>query len=295
LRYVTSAIRRVRRAISLSLDPLRHKQEMLRRSKSASLVDKIAFDLFARPHYAYGVYMAAQQAKALGLPRITLIEFGVAGGNGLLALEATAREVGQALNLQIDTYGFDLGQGLPPPMDYRDLPYAWQAGQFRMDRAALEARLTSAKLIIGDVAETLPSFRAQPGLAPVGFAAFDLDYYSSTVNALGLFEGSTDHLLPRVFCYFDDCIGPDHELHCEYVGALLAIAEFNTRYNDRKLARIHGLRHKRILSAAWNDLIYVMHAFQHPLYGHYIAPSRDTRLDLSLVGPGQRPHASRST
>jgi len=48
-------------------------------------------------------------------------------------------------------YGFDSGSGLPPPRDYRDMPYYFRAGLYQMDRQALERNLKLAKLVIGDV------------------------------------------------------------------------------------------------------------------------------------------------
>ena len=278
--FIRRLVSRIRRAMILALDPLRFRQELLKRSSSASLEDKVAYDVFPRPNYAYAVYKAAEQAKALNLPRISVIEFGCAGGRGLLALEAIANEVSAELDVQIDIFGFDIGEGLPRPTDHRDLPYAWKSGLFKMDVEKLEARLTSAKLILGDVAKTVEPFLARDDVAPVGFVSFDLDYYSSTVAALRIFEGDSSQMLPRVYCYFDDCIGPDNELHCEYVGELLAIKEFNERDDMMKLAPIHGLAHKRIFPAAWNDVTYVMHAFSHPLYGQYIPPRVDVQLSL---------------
>jgi hypothetical protein len=59
---------------------------------------------------------------------------------------------------------------------------------------------------------------------PVGFVAFDLDYYSSTTVAFRVFE--KEHL-PRVHCYFDDTIWPESAYHNEYIGELCAIREFN--------------------------------------------------------------------
>jgi hypothetical protein len=179
----------------LALDPLRMRQELIKRSRSAKLEDKIEFDVFPRPHFAYGVYKAADQARALGISRISAIEFGCAGGNGLLALEAVADEVSSELGVEIDIYGFDMGEGLPRPLDYRDLPYAWQAGQFKMDIPKLEARLQSAKLVIGNVDETVEPFRSREDLAPIGFISFDLDFYTSTEAALRIFEGDPSILL----------------------------------------------------------------------------------------------------
>ena len=56
--------------------------------------------------------------------------------------------------------------------------------------------------------------------------SFDVDYYSSTVDLLRIFDAHEEFLLPRVYCYLDDIIGDDWEIHCEYVGELLAIKEF---------------------------------------------------------------------
>jgi hypothetical protein len=274
-------VRRAQRAAMVALDPPRMKQNsLLRAGHTASFEERVAYDAFTRPAYAYGISRAAHQAKHLGIPRISVAEFGVAGGNGLVAMEEIAAEVSQAVGVGIEVYGFDHGVGLPPPTDYRDLPYAWQVGQFHMDESALRSRLKYAKLVLGDVRQTLEPFLERNDLAPIGFVSFDLDYYSSTVSALGLFNGPPNRLLPRVYSYFDDTIGPDNELHCKFVGELLAIEEFNVNHNDRKLALIHGLRHKRIIPASWNDAMYVLHVFSHPEYPAYIPTGVDMGLAL---------------
>src|SRR5258708_17955573 len=108
-----------------------------------------------------------------------------------------------------------------------------------MDGKGLRDRLRSAEIVVGDGSVTVPEFSARPGLHPIGFVAFDLDYYSSTAAALALLSSSAQSLLPRVFCHFDDVVGDDHELHSEFTGELLAIAEFNAAHSDRKLARIN--------------------------------------------------------
>ena len=43
---------------------------------------KVQYGIYPRPHYAYGVYWAAYLASCIGVPRITAIELGVAGGRG---------------------------------------------------------------------------------------------------------------------------------------------------------------------------------------------------------------------
>src|SRR5579872_2863973 len=66
-----------------------------------SVATRVRYDVFDRPHYAYGVYSAADLAKRLGLGAIQVIEFGVAGGNGLVALEAIAAAVGAEFGIRI--------------------------------------------------------------------------------------------------------------------------------------------------------------------------------------------------
>ena len=58
---------------------------------------------------------AAALASALNLPGFTSIEFGVAGGNGLVAMEQHAARLSSEMGLTIDVVGFDLAVGLPPP------------------------------------------------------------------------------------------------------------------------------------------------------------------------------------
>lgn len=243
---------------------------------------RVSFDIWARPQYAYGVYSAAQLAQALGLPGISVAEFGVAGGTGLLALEKIAREVSQALNYRIDVYGFDAGTGMPEASDYRDLPHVWAKGFYKMDVDRLKARLTTAELILGDVARTSVEFISRGDVMPVGFIGFDLDYYSSTVHALRVFDGPTGTRLPRVLCYFDDVIWPEHAYYNDFVGELLAINEFNEAHRGRKICRIHLLRHTRLNQAPWNDQMYVMHDFEHPLYCLNLTPKDNTGAQLAL-------------
>ncbi|HEX2418813.1 MAG TPA: hypothetical protein VHJ83_11935 [Micromonosporaceae bacterium] len=234
------------------------------------------------PQYGYGVLQAVTLAQRLGVPAISALELGVAGGNGLVVLERLAEELGRESNVHVLTVGFDLGTGMPPPLDHRDNPYIWQRGFFTMDEGRLRSRLTQARLVIGDIAETGPSFMAS-GAPPIGFISFDLDYYSSTVSAMrGLIEDDLDRYLPRVLCYFDDTVGPHDEMHSEFTGELLAIREFNNQHTDRKIAKINGLRSKFPGEVdPWVEGIYVLHLFSHPRYNDYVfsAPTRQFPLD----------------
>lgn len=229
---------------------------------------RLALDLFPRPNYAYGVYRAAHQARALGLPAISALELGVGQGEGLLALEAVAAEVEATTGVHVATYGFDLGEGLPAPKDYRDLAYLYAPGYYRLDLAPLRSRLARSKLVLGDVAQTIPAFLEQAP-PPVGFVAFDLDYYSSTLAALRLFDGQLERYLPRVLCYFDD-IANEEALQTEYTGELLAVREFNVEHPGVKIDRITGFEYSRVIRDVWNIKMYVCHFFEHPEYNTHI-------------------------
>jgi hypothetical protein len=219
----------------------------------------------SRSQYLWGTLLAARVAKALGLPRISVLEFGVAGGNGLLALERAAAAAGELIGVGIDVYGFDTGAGMPVPVDHRDLPWLIEPGWFEMDEPALRARLSTAELVLGPVAETVPAFAAGEH-TPIGFVAFDLDYYSATIDAFGLLAGATDRLLPRVTCYFDDLFGYGWS---DFNGERAAIADFNAAHEQRKIGKVHGLRYSLPESQhtlAWHEQIYLLHAFDHPQY-----------------------------
>lgn len=215
--------------------------------------------------YAWGVLQGARLARSLGLNRISVIEFGVAGGNGLVALEHIAQWAQLEFGLDIVVTGFDRGNGLPEPRDYRDMPNLWQAGAFAMDEARLRTRLQGAQLVLGDVGQTLSAYLISSP-PPVAFLAFDLDLYHSTVAALKLLEADQVLLLPRVHCYFDDILGYTFGDH---VGERLAIAEFNNSHSKRKISPIYGLRYYAPSCFAnepmW-EKYFMAHLFDHDAY-----------------------------
>jgi hypothetical protein len=233
---------------------------------------KVYWGLYPYPYYAYGVYWSAFLAKQLEIPRITTIEFGVSGGRGLLALENAATEIEKALGVGIDVVGFDSGEGMPEPVDYRDMPHIWGRGFYQMDHAKLAARLLKARLVIGDVRETVPKEARSAQLAPLGFVAFDLDYYSSTKAAFAVFEDDGPMHLPRVHCYFDDVATNDLGCMNEYVGELRAIREFNAAHPSRKISKFELLRLSRPKWEHWQEKMYVMHDFAHPQYATQVIP-----------------------
>lgn len=233
----------------------------------------------SRPQYFFGTLSAAFLAKALGIPKVSTVELGVAGGNGLLELERIGRELSAITGVEIEVYGFDSGTGLPKPQDYRDLPQMWKEGYYGMDVDRLRGRLTKAKLILGPVSETVPAFLGGT-IAPLGFVAFDLDIYSSTRDALRLFDAPTSKLLPRVHCYFDDIIGFSHGDHN---GERLAIDEFNADHDVRKLSKIYGLRYVLELDQVWTEMVYMLHAFDHERYSDF--DGSNTMTEIPLLEP----------
>jgi hypothetical protein len=233
----------------------------------AARFSKILEELSSHPQYVWGALQGASLANALGLKRISMIEFGVGGGYGLLALEKITIKLEKIYGITIDVYGFDAAVGLPKPQDYRDQPNMWTEGFFPMDQEKLRSRLQKAQLFIGDVAQTVPDFlKSAP--APVGFISFDLDLYSSTMAAFRVFDGNPSMLLPRIHCYFDDIMGFSAG---EHNGERLAISDFNDAHELRKISHTYGLKYfipEPYAREMWVEMIFMAHLFDHPLYGH---------------------------
>ena len=227
---------------------------------------KIDFDLIPYPYYAFCILRAAVQAKKIGLSAISVIEFGVAAGQGLCYMQKYARIVSKITNIDISVFGFDSGVGLPKPSDRQDLPYHWTEGDYKMDVTILKKKLDSkTTLILGDVKETVLTFFEKYHPAPIGFIAFDFDYYSSTRDALNIFKTTSENFLPRIIAFFDDILGNGDTLMNDFVGELLAVNEYNSE-NNYKLGKVCGFRHSRIIKRPWNDCIFSMHRFDHSRY-----------------------------
>jgi hypothetical protein len=227
---------------------------------------KVAFDLVRPRKYAFATLEAARNARDLGKRKVTIIEFGVAAGGGLLGMCALARRVAEVTGVEIKVVGFDSGVGMPPPADFRDHPDLYQAGDFPMDQEALRKKLpANARLLIGELEDTLPSFLAELNPdAPIGFAAVDVDYYSSAVKALRIFaDPIPSKYLPLPILYLDDIVLPSHS---RFSGELLAVKEFNEAHKYRKIDQHRFLRSQRIFKQArWIDQMFLLHVFDHPV------------------------------
>jgi hypothetical protein len=264
-----------------SSSEIQNTQNLIKGSKSVPFHIQATWNLLPYSYYAYGVYHGCRIAKALGVKAVSAIEFGVAGGNGLLALEAHARTAEELTGVKVQVYGFDTGEGLTPPRDHRDMPYRFKQGNYKMDVAKLEERLSNAKLVLGDVERTASSFTERYSPAPIAFASFDMDYYSSTMDAFRIFANDQEdkYFLPRIFMYFDDVVGDTTSLYNEFAGELAAINDFNAENKYIKIAENRVFRNYNI-NFSWYHQSYVMHRFKHAQYANYISKASEKSLSL---------------
>lgn len=222
--------------------PFRVLVRALLKQLNVSTKTRALWELSKRPAYLLGVHTAAEQALKQEVSEISVIELGVAGGDGLVTLQSEAEAVERETGIGIKVYGFDAGpQGLPAFIgDYRDHPDAWQPGDFPMDESALRFLLTNrTTLILGNVRDTIPRFFKDFQPPPVGFVSFDLDLYSSTREALQIFCVPDKRMLWHVPLYFDDI---EFLSNHKFAGELLAIDEFNEESSQVKIDRWYGVR-----------------------------------------------------
>jgi hypothetical protein len=271
---------------SLSGSAIRAMLRLYRRYFELPLEIEVALNWTARPSYAYCTYHAADLARRLGISRISVIEFGVAGGNGLIFLKDLAARVREALGVEVEVYGFDTGAGLPEVTTIEDLPYWFRPTQYRMDEPTLRSRLHPAKLVLGNVADTVSEFFARYNPAPVGAIFNDLDLYTSTRDSLRLFEQDVSRFLPRLFMYFDDVIGTELEMYSECNGQLLALSEFNSRQQ----AVFVGLNQNLLArnEVKYRYQIYYAHMRSHRLYRQYIGGEDQDSMEVALRLRGER-------
>jgi hypothetical protein len=223
-----------------------------------SIRTKARWDVASRPQYLAGVLAAADEAILEGVREISVFEFGVAGGNGLLALGEIAAAVESETGIRIVVYGFDNGCGLPDLTgDYRDYPDHWKPGDYPMDEEALRRRLLpNTRLLIGNVCDTIPKYL--PSIAePVGFVAVDVDIYSSSRDVLRMFSRRDRNMLRRVFMYFDDI---DLMFTHRFAGEQLAMDEFNCASAGVKIDSWRSIKKQRPFpEASWLNRMYIAH------------------------------------
>ena len=257
-------------------------RKLARRLDVGTFEQQVRYGVLSRPAYGYCLWQAADLARRLQYPSISVIEFGVAGGNGLLVLEDYAASVSAATGVNIDVYGFDTGEGLPTTTDYRDMPYRWKGGDFKMETSALEARLSRAHLVIGDVKDTVPRFFEETNRSPIGAVYFDLDLYTATRDALTILELGEEHHLPRLPCYFDDILGSSLALFNDYTGERLAIHEFNSVHKWQKLSPAYHLISRAQLFP-WYHKVFHFHDFVHSRYSEFVSTDQTSQLPLNFA------------
>jgi hypothetical protein len=245
---------------------------------------KIEFDLIIRQQHAYSLLNVADQAKALGYERISIFEFGVASGAGLINLQEVSKQITKFTNIHFDIYGFDSGEGMPAPKSFKDHPELYQSGDFPMNHLKLLKQLENrTHLILGPISESISSFlRKDFSKSPVAFVSIDVDYYSSTMDALALLCHEALNMLPRVIIYLDDLEDLNHNSWC---GEQAAIIEFTKNNPMRPIEKHSFLRGYRIFkNARWIDHIYQCHVLDHPIRNNLKTNRAKTILENPYIG-----------
>jgi hypothetical protein len=221
------------------------------------------YGLITRPNYLYGMLRAAVVARYSGKNQVTVVEFGVASGAGLLNMIRLASDLEKETGVKFRIVGFDTGRGLPSVQGYKDHPELCNAGDFAMeDKEHLMGKIAGrAEIIWGDIAETVGSFTdSLDPAAPLGFVSIDVDIYSAAKAALGCLLGSPDKYNPAVAIWFDDV---SFFFANERAGELLAIAEFNAEHELRKIGQDRSLPGRRPKAENWYPAMYVCHVLDH--------------------------------
>jgi len=221
--------------------------------------------LVNRANYVYGMLRAADCAKYFGHKAVTVIEFGVASGAGLLNMVDLSEMIETETGIKFRVVGFDTGAGLPTVQGYKDHPEIWNPGDFAMeDREGLMKKLNGrAEMIWGDIAETIKPFTAKlTSESPVGFISIDVDIYSATKSAFKVLDGAVEKYVPAISMYFDDV---SFFFANQWAGELAAISAFNADNELRKIDHDRSLtQHRPKQSDGWYSSMYVCHMLDHP-------------------------------
>jgi len=222
------------------------------------------YGVLARGGYAYGLARAGRVARYFGKQQVTVCEFGVAGGAGLLAMISLAERLGREIGVEYRILGFDTGSGLPDVQGHKDHPELWSAGDFSMpDRDKLLAAVGGrARLVFGDIENTVDAFRESlTPEAPLGFVSVDVDIYSGSRSALRCLTGRPELYNPAVSMYFDDV---SFFFANRWCGELAAIGEFNESEPHRKIDLDRSLPGTRpVREAPWYPSMHVCHVLDH--------------------------------
>jgi len=191
-----------------------------------------------RKTYVIGAVLGCLQLRKIGLKKATIIEFGVARGEGLIALINISKIISKNFKIEVEVIGFDNRTGLPElKASYKDHPEIWSLGEFEMGNSYTflnqVVKNNNQKLIIGDIEETLKKYKLDND-STLAFVSVDVDLYSSTKPILEWINTLSDEqLLPATPIYFDDVLNVF--TYSEYAGEGLAINEFNEKNKLKKI------------------------------------------------------------
>lgn len=182
-----------------------------------------------RPQYYLGIKRAFDYANQLGLSQFSILEFGVAEGNGILLLENLVNAVQtdkKYRDFDVQIIGFDTFEGLPTVESAVDGKSVWSTGDYPSNLELLQS-LVSPELVQlkkGLFGDTIPACTDLLQAYPPLFIINDSDLYHSTVS---IFEGLFPDLVPSIsYWYFDDMA---LNAFSEHVGERRAINEFNAQ------------------------------------------------------------------
>ena len=225
---------------------------------------KVDYDmLITRPEYGFGIKHAFEIAAEEGVKKILFIEFGCAAGQGLYTMLEIANNLKKNYGIEFEIIGFDTGQGMPTPKDFRDHPEMYRKGDFPKENLNYNRLPRKINIYEGSIKDTLREFINSKLLEDfkISFVAIDVDYYSSTIDCLDVFLLDKEKYISKVVVHFDDIKDLDHN---EYCGEKLAIKEFNLRDDFRKLCKMNLLKTQRYFkNAPYLDLMYYCHIFDH--------------------------------
>lgn len=276
LRYLSSAFEReiptimletLRRQVSNLLDVgPRHAIRKASVERRGTFRQKESYGLIPRPNYAYGMLRAADMARFVGKKKVTVCEFGVATGNGLMNMVELAEILKKETGIEIRVVGMDSGAGLPIVEGYADHPEIWSPGDFAMtNHDDLRRRVGDrAELIFGDIADTVDGFVASlDESAPLGFISVDVDIYTGSRSALRCLKGRPELYTPALSVYMDDT---QFFFANRWCGELLAIDEFNETNAMRKIDEDRSLPgHRPDPITYWYRSMFVCHVLDHEL------------------------------
>jgi hypothetical protein len=252
-----------------------------------SIVDKIKYDTVPRQPYAFGLgeafRIAASNQRQLGIERLVIVEFGVASGAGLLNLCRISEKLSLYYGLPVKLIGFDSGEGMPSPIDFRDHPEKYLDGDFPPhDRALLDSSLPSnAEVIYGPISNSLGQLDEMLSVGDfISFVSIDVDYWSSTIDCLKILDNERRSFLPLMPMYFDDVNNVDHH---PYAGELLAITEYNEHSASKKVVKMNQLRNWRVFkNALYLDQMYWFYNFGS---SYFTRDYHSTRKRIRLSNP----------